>query len=75
MVGVGEPAFVGGLRVEAGALLHGDESGVVEIPLSIADRVTEVASRIRAAEQEYFAALANDGVGFSDVRVRLAPHQ
>ena len=50
MVGVGEPAFVGGLRVETGALLHGDESGVVEIPLAIASRVPEVARRIRAEE-------------------------
>lgn len=73
LVGIGQPAVVGGLRIASGALLHGDENGLVEIPLEIADRVPAVADEIRAAERAYFAAIAAPGVSFRDVRNGLDP--
>jgi 4-hydroxy-4-methyl-2-oxoglutarate aldolase len=75
LVGISEPTVVGGLRVEPGALLHGDESGLVEIPREIARFLPHAARQIHDSEHEYFVALARDGVEFSDVRERLAPHE
>lgn len=74
LMGIGKPVGIGGLRVEHGALLHGDENGIVEIPLGIADRVPEVAGQVRAEEQDYFAAMSAQDAGFAEVRGWLAPH-
>ncbi len=41
----------GGIQVEPGALVVGDDSGVVVIPLSAADRVIAAAQKIAAGEQ------------------------
>jgi 4-hydroxy-4-methyl-2-oxoglutarate aldolase len=48
----GEPVEIGGLKISAGDLLHGDRHGVLGIPLSIAPEVPEEASRIRNEERE-----------------------
>lgn len=74
LVGIGRPVVVGGLPVEHGALLHGDENGLVKIPLEIVDRLPAAADQVRDAERAYFAALAEPDAGFSEVRNWLAPH-
>jgi 4-hydroxy-4-methyl-2-oxoglutarate aldolase len=48
---VNVPVTVGGLPVNSGDLLHGDVNGVLVIPDSVADRVSEEAERVRQAER------------------------
>jgi len=52
IVDFGAPVEIFGLQIRSGDLLYADVHGVVSIPLDIAARVPEVASRIRAKEQE-----------------------
>ena len=48
----GEPVEIGGLRIKPGDLLHGDQHGVVSIPLSIASEIPKRAAEISEAEQQ-----------------------
>jgi regulator of RNase E activity RraA len=73
LIRIGQPAVVGGLRIGPGALLHGDENGLVEIPLEVADRVAAVAAEVRATEEAYFSALTEPGISFRDIREFLDP--
>ena len=45
-----EPIEIGGLKISSGDLLHGDRHGIVSIPLSIANRVSEMATEINTEE-------------------------
>jgi 4-hydroxy-4-methyl-2-oxoglutarate aldolase len=47
----GKPVAIGGLKIKSGDLLHGDLHGVQSIPLEIAARIPEVASKITARER------------------------
>src|SRR6202453_2732619 len=47
-----EPIEIGGLKISSGDLLHGDRHGIVSIPLSIANRVSEMATKLKAEELE-----------------------
>ncbi len=51
LIDVGVPVEVGGLRVEPGDLIHGDEHGVVKIPPGIARQVPAAAEKIEKAER------------------------
>ena len=42
----GGPVIVGGMKVQAGDLLHGDVHGVQTIPLEIADKIPDAAEQI-----------------------------
>lgn len=44
------PVTIGGLDIKPGDLLHGDSSGVVQIPLDIAPALPELCTQLRAAE-------------------------
>lgn len=48
----GTPIELGGLTISPGDLIHGDRHGVLSIPLSIAEEIPRMASRIRREEQE-----------------------
>jgi regulator of RNase E activity RraA len=48
----GEPVEIDGLQISSGNLLHGDRHGVLEIPLSVAGEVPDVAARIQREERE-----------------------
>lgn len=48
----GSPVEVAGLLVKPGDLLHGDQHGVHQIPLSIADQIPAAAAAIIESEQE-----------------------
>ncbi len=52
IVQFGEKVQVGGLDVNPGDLLHGDEHGVVSVPQDIASEVPAVCRRIREREKE-----------------------
>ena len=48
----GEPVTIGGLKIPAGELIHGDRHGVHTIPLSIAAEIPKMAATIEAEERE-----------------------
>jgi regulator of RNase E activity RraA len=52
IVDFGAPVEIFGLPIRSGDLLYADVHGVVSIPIEIATRIPEAASRIRAKEQE-----------------------
>jgi regulator of RNase E activity RraA len=47
----GLPVRIGGLMIDEGDLLHGDENGVTNIPIEIADEVADIAPEFIAAEE------------------------
>jgi 4-hydroxy-4-methyl-2-oxoglutarate aldolase len=51
-VRVGEPVTVGGLSVRPGDILHGDQHGVLSIPLEIAATLAAATRRVEAEERE-----------------------
>ena len=51
IVEIGGPVTVGGLTVRPGDLLHGDQHGVVQIPLEIAAQVAAAAQRVEDRER------------------------
>lgn len=75
LVRIGEPTVVGGLRIDTGALLHGDENGLVEVPRQIAHLLPEVAQSVRNDETDYFDAVTRDDAGFVEVRSRLVGYR
>ncbi len=56
------PVTVGGMEIRPGDLLHGDENGIVSVPLHIAAKVAEQAERVRRREAEFFGYLAGPSV-------------
>lgn len=55
VIDFGEAVEVGGLQIKPGDLLHGDQHGVIAIPLSIAGDIPGVARRVQIAEKELIA--------------------
>lgn len=51
LVEVGTPVSVGGLTVRPGDLLHGDQHGVISIPLEIARELPQAAAEIERRER------------------------
>ena len=51
LVEVGTPVRIGGLEVRPGDLLHGDQHGVLSIPLEIARELPKAAAQIEAYER------------------------
>ncbi len=48
----GDPVEIGGLQIKPGDLLHGDQHGVVSVPISIADDIPKVAVEMLRSEGE-----------------------
>jgi regulator of RNase E activity RraA len=51
LVDFGDPVEIGGLKVESGDLLFGDVHGVQSIPLTVLDRLAEVAAEMIAKDR------------------------
>ena len=49
---LGIPVAVDGMEVSTGTLLHGDQHGIVTIPMQIAAEVPNVASKLQRSEQD-----------------------
>ena len=52
LVEFGEPVTIGGLKIAAGDLIHGDRHGVQTIPFENAERIPEEAEKIMYSENE-----------------------
>ncbi len=61
LVDFGVPVKVGGVWINPGDLLHGDQHGVVVIPHEIAERVPEAAERVAVDEQRIIQACRPEG--------------
>jgi 4-hydroxy-4-methyl-2-oxoglutarate aldolase len=55
VVEFGMPVEVAGLQVRPGDLLHGDQNGVVRIPVEIAKDIPNIARRLREREAQIIA--------------------
>lgn len=51
IVEFGIPVEIAGLKIRPGDLLHGDQHGIVRIPLEIADEIPNAAARLRKREK------------------------
>ena len=70
IVEVGTPVEVGGLKIQSGDLVHGDQHGIQSIPEDIAAQIPPVAAKI-AAEQQAMIELCRSP-GFSVEKLRAA---
>ena len=59
-----------GMTIRPGDLLHGDASGLVSVPLDIAEAVAAQAASTRQAEADYFDFLENN-FSFEELKKRL----
>ena len=69
------PVSLCGMEIKPGDLLHGDESGLVSVPLDIAGEVAKQAQAVRDVESEYFEWLESDRFGMEELRRRIVPHE
>ena len=59
---VNVPVNIGGMEIQPGDLLHGDENGVVNVPMDIAEPVVEEARKVRETEAKLFEYLGSQSV-------------
>jgi hypothetical protein len=64
-----------GLTISPGDLLHGDESGLVSVPIDIAGDVVTRADAVREEEAEYFDFLESDRFNMKELKRRIIPHE
>ena len=62
------PVKVAGLDIRPGDLLHGDESGLVNVPLDIAASVAEQARLVREEEGEAFELLHRPSLSLEEIK-------
>ena len=65
---------VAGLTIQPGDLLHGDESGLLKVPLEIADSVAEQAKAVRKRESEFFEYIESDSFSPEGLKGRIGRH-
>jgi len=68
LVEVGTPVSIGGLTVEPGDLLHGDEHGVTNIPIEIAREIPRAAERVETHERRIIDFARSAGVSVDGLR-------
>jgi 4-hydroxy-4-methyl-2-oxoglutarate aldolase len=68
---VNTPVAICGLPVRPGELLHGDESGVVSIPLEIVEQVVEQAKAVLKKENELIDFLNSASFNLEELKYRI----
>jgi len=68
---VNVPVTICGLPIRPGDLLHGDGSGLVSIPLDIADSVLEQAKAVLKKESEYIDFLNSGAISLEELKYRI----
>lgn len=58
-IDINVPVVVGGMQINPGDLIHGDENGLVNVPTSIAKEVITKAAQVRDTETKLFDYLDN----------------
>lgn len=75
IVDFGDPVEIGGLKIESGALLHGDLHGVQSVPMQIAAEIPEVAARIMAQKHELLALCRSPDFSLDKLRAAVTQSQ
>jgi len=70
ITGWGAPVSIGGLTIKSGDLLHGDEDGIVSVPLHLAPELPAIAEQLAANERKIAAICRDEQV--SPARLRAA---
>jgi regulator of RNase E activity RraA len=71
VVDFGESVEVGGLQIKPGNLLHGDQHGVVCIPIEIAERLPDVAAEVVESEQELIEFCKSERFSFEELKEKM----
>lgn len=71
IVEFGESVEIGGLKINPGDLLHGDQHGVQRIPLSIANEIPKVAAEILETEKELIAFCGSKKFSFEELSKKI----
>src|SRR4030095_6483960 len=74
-IDINVPVSICGLAIKPGDLLHGDDSGLVSIPIAIAGQLADAAPAVRAREKEYFDFLQSSDFNYEGLRQRLGGHK
>jgi regulator of RNase E activity RraA len=61
LVEIGIPVAVGGLTVRPGDLLHGDQHGVIAVPLEAAGRIAEGVEKVERVERQVISYCQSPG--------------
>ncbi|HVI84475.1 MAG TPA: RraA family protein, partial [bacterium] len=61
LVEIGNPVVVGGLTVRPGDLLHGDQHGVIAVPLEMAGRIAEGVEKVERVERQVISYCQSPG--------------
>jgi len=61
LVEIGNPVVVGGLTVRPGDLLHGDQHGVIAVPLEAAGRIAEGVEKVDRVERQVISYCQSPG--------------
>jgi regulator of RNase E activity RraA len=72
IVSVGQPVTIGGLKIETGDLLHGDQDGIVNVPLSIAASLPDKIEQMRAQEGDVLRLCRSSTFSVNGLRKLLA---
>ncbi|MGA2132356.1 MAG: RraA family protein [Bryobacteraceae bacterium] len=72
IVDFGEPVEIGGLKIYAGDLVHGDRHGVHTIPLGIAAEIPKMAAVWAAKEGELIAFCQSPGLTMDSLAAKLS---
>jgi 4-hydroxy-4-methyl-2-oxoglutarate aldolase len=64
----GTPVEIGGLRIEPGDLLHGDQHGILKVPFEIASHIPAVAGKLQEKEQRLIAMCRSDDFSLDRLR-------
>lgn len=75
IVEFGTPVEVGGLRIQSGDLLHGDQHGVQAIPFNVAGQIPAVAAQIAAKKQALIALCQSPEFSLEKLRAAVTKHQ
>ncbi len=71
VVEFGEPVEIGGLIIKPGDLLHGDQHGIVSIPLSIAGEIPAVARTLLDTEAELIEFCKSERFSFEELAEKM----
>jgi 4-hydroxy-4-methyl-2-oxoglutarate aldolase len=71
IVDFGEPVEISSLKISSGDLLHGDRHGVVNIPLSVANQVPNIATKIKAEELALVQFCHSPGFSLQELAERI----
>lgn len=65
------PVLLAGLTIQPGDLLHGDESGLLNVPKLFVQAIVEKAELVRKTEQEWADYARSDSFNFEGMKQRL----